>query len=52
MTAIRVLPHDLYRLVMESDESVEKGSVFAEIVQRFGNAAAYEPAPMMMNGHG
>jgi FtsP/CotA-like multicopper oxidase with cupredoxin domain len=53
MTAIRVLPHDLYRLVMESDESVEKGAVFAEIVQRFGSPAAYEPAPkMMMDRHG
>lgn len=47
MTAIRVLPDDLYNLVMNSDTDVEKGAVFAEIVRRFGNPAAYEPAPIM-----
>ena len=37
MTALRVLPEDLYHKVMETDEPVEKGSVFEEIVRRFGN---------------
>ncbi|MEQ8849727.1 copper oxidase [Botrimarina sp.] len=49
MTVLRVLPDDLYRLVMESDEPVEKGAVFAEIVRRFGDPGRYEPAPDMMN---
>lgn len=49
MTALRVLPDDLYRIVMESEESVEKGAVFAEIVRRFGNPDHYEAAPMKMN---
>jgi FtsP/CotA-like multicopper oxidase with cupredoxin domain len=48
MTVLRVLPDDLYRLVMESDEAVEKGAVFAEIVRRFGDPDRYEPAPKMM----
>ena len=46
-TVLRVLPDDLYRLVMESDEKVEKGSIFSEIVRRFGEPACYEPAPAM-----
>ncbi len=46
MTALRVLPEDLYHKVMETDEPVEKGSVFDEIVRRFGNPDAYEPAKM------
>jgi len=49
MTVIRVLPDDLYRLVMESDEAVEKGAVFAEIVRRFGDPARYQPAPQTMD---
>lgn len=48
MTAVRVLPDDLYRLVMESDQPVEKGAVFAEIVRRFGDPESYVPAPKMM----
>ncbi|EMI15552.1 Multicopper oxidase, type 3 [Rhodopirellula maiorica SM1] len=50
MTVMRVLPDDLYNLVMESDEPVEKGAVFAEIVRRFGDPSRYEPAPSMMMG--
>lgn len=50
MTAMRVLPEDLYHLVMETDEPVEKGAVFAEIVRRFGNPADYEAAPKIMHG--
>ena len=46
MTALRVLPEDLYRLVMETDEPVEKGAVFAEIVKRFGDYGRYDWAPM------
>lgn len=49
MTVLRVLPEDLYQIVMESDEKVEKGAVFAEIVRRFGTTSDYQPAPMMMN---
>ncbi len=47
MTVLRVLPDDLYQIVMESDEPVEKGAVFAEIVRRFGAPSDYEAAPMM-----
>ncbi len=51
MTAIRVLPADLYHRVMETDESIEKGAIFTEIVNRFGTPAEYEQAPMhMMHG--
>ena len=55
MTVLRVLPEDLYRLVMETDEPIEKGAVFAEIVRRFGDYARYQWAPNMdmdMNGGG
>tara|TARA_R110001592_G_scaffold189962_1_gene435588 strand:- start:71 stop:562 length:492 start_codon:yes stop_codon:yes gene_type:complete len=48
MTVLRVLPDDLYKLVMESNEPVEKGAVFAEIVRRFGDPERYEAAPKMM----
>ena len=48
MTALRVLPEDLYQKVMETNEPVERGSVFAEIVRRFGNPDTYEPAKMNM----
>ena len=51
MTALRVLPDDLYHRVMETDEPIAKGSIFAEIVNRFGNPADYQKAPMhMMHG--
>lgn len=51
MTALRVLPDDLYRRVMETDEEIPKGEVFAEIVRRFGNPQDYQRAPkMMMHG--
>ncbi len=45
MTTLRVLPDDLYRRVMETDEKIPRGSVFEEIVRRFGDIKAYEPAP-------
>jgi len=48
MTVMRVLPDDLFRLVMESDEPVEKGAVFAEIVRRFGDPERYEAAAKTM----
>ncbi|MAT68539.1 MAG: copper oxidase [Planctomycetaceae bacterium] len=47
MTVFRVLPNDLYRIVMESDEPVQRGAVFAEIVRRFGTPADYQAAPKM-----
>jgi FtsP/CotA-like multicopper oxidase with cupredoxin domain len=34
MTAIRVLPEDLYRRVMETDEAIPHGAIFDEIVKR------------------
>ena len=49
MTVMRVLPDDLYNMVMESEEPVEKGAVFAEIVRRFGDPDRYKAAPKMMN---
>lgn len=53
MTALRVLPDDLYHRVMETDEDIPKGSVFTEIVRRFGDRDRYEPAPTTMHGqHG
>lgn len=48
MTALRVLPEDLYHKVMETDEHIEKGSIFHEIVRRFGDPQTYEPAKMNM----
>ena len=50
MTTLRVLPDDLYQQVMETDD-VPKGAIFEEIVQRFGNPATYEKAPMMGMKH-
>jgi len=51
MTAMRVLPEDLYHRVMETDEDISKGAIFEEIVNRFGNPADYQKAPMhMMHG--
>ncbi|TWT74044.1 multicopper oxidase domain-containing protein [Allorhodopirellula solitaria] len=47
MTVLRVLPEDLYEVVMGGEEDVEKGAVFAEIVRRFGNPDAYQAAPKM-----
>ncbi len=49
MTAMRVLPEDLYHRVMETDEAIPKGDIFAEIVRRFGEPEKYERAPMMMH---
>lgn len=51
MTAMRVLPEDLYHRVMETDEAIPKGDIFAEIVNRFGDPAAYNRAPMMHGMH-
>ncbi len=52
MTVMRVLPEDLYHRVMETDETIEKGAIFQEIVNRFGNPADYQKAPMhRMHGH-
>lgn len=34
MTVLRVLPDDLYKKVMESDEPVKPGETFEEIVRR------------------
>ena len=48
MTALRVLPEDLYHRVMETDEDIPKGAIFEEIVRRHGNPATYEKAPMHM----
>lgn len=45
MTAVRVLPEDLYHRVMETHEDVPKDAIFEEIVNRFGNLAAYQPSP-------
>jgi hypothetical protein len=47
MTSMRVLPADLFDRVMNSNEEIEKGSIFAEIVKRFGNPADYRKAPRM-----
>jgi FtsP/CotA-like multicopper oxidase with cupredoxin domain len=51
MTAMRVLPDDLYHRVMETEEDIPKGEIFAEIVRRFGNPDDYERAPKMMQGN-
>lgn len=45
MTAVRVLPDDLYHRVMETDEEISRGAIFQEIVNRFGDPAQYEKAP-------
>lgn len=51
MTTLRVLPDDLYEKVMNSGDEVAKGSVFEEIVARFGDPDHYEKVPMeMMHG--
>ncbi|WP_182871341.1 multicopper oxidase domain-containing protein [Rhodopirellula sp. JC639] len=47
MTVMRVLPDDLYDLVMNSEKPIEKGAVFSEIVRRFGNPETYRSAPKM-----
>ena len=47
MTTVRVLPEDLYHTVMETNDPVEKGAVFTEIVRRFGDPSKYEPSPKM-----
>ncbi|TWU15137.1 multicopper oxidase domain-containing protein [Allorhodopirellula heiligendammensis] len=46
MTTLRVLPDDLYHRVMETDAEIPPGSIFEEIVNRFGNPADYQPAKM------
>lgn len=46
MTVIRVLPDDLYNLVMDESKEVAKGAVFEEIVRRFGDPDRYEKAQM------
>lgn len=51
MTTLRVLPDDLYQQVMETDD-VPKGSIFEEIVRRFGTPSTYQKAPMMHMNHG
>ncbi len=51
MTTLRVLPDDLYRRVMETDDAIPKGSVFEEIVRRFGDIKTYQPAPGHMMMH-
>lgn len=45
MTALRVLPEDLYHKVMETDENIPKGSIFEEIVRRFGDPSTYQSGP-------
>ncbi len=50
MTSMRVLPADLFDRVMNSDEKIEKGEIFDEIVKRFGNPEDYKPAPKMDMG--
>ncbi|QDU44505.1 Multicopper oxidase mco [Symmachiella dynata] len=45
MTAMRVLPADLYHRVMETDEDIPKGEIFDEIVRRFGDPETYQPSP-------
>ncbi|QGJ68697.1 Multicopper oxidase with three cupredoxin domains [Planctomycetales bacterium 10988] len=42
MTVLRVLPEDLYNEVMHSEKEIPKGSVFQEIVKRFGNGEDYK----------
>ncbi|MEZ5940235.1 MAG: copper oxidase [Planctomycetaceae bacterium] len=57
MTCLRVLPDDLYQRLMETDQKIEKGAIFDEIIQRFGNPADYKSAPkdamqhIMHGGH-
>lgn len=45
MTSVRVLPGDLYERVMDTQEEIPKGSIFEEIVKRFGTIEDYEPTP-------
>ncbi len=52
MTTLRVLPADLYHLVMETEQTVPKGSVFEEIVRRFGDIKTYVPTPPHQGMHG
>jgi len=48
MTALRVLPEDLYHSVMETNDEIPKGAIFEEIVRRFGNPEAYQSGEMEM----
>ena len=45
MTAVRVLPDDLYDRLMHSDEPIPKGAFFDEIVRRSGEPPAPAPLP-------
>jgi FtsP/CotA-like multicopper oxidase with cupredoxin domain len=47
MTSMRVLPDDLFDRVINSEEKIEKGEIFAEVVRRFGSPDDYERAPTM-----
>ncbi len=47
MTVFRVLPDDLYDMVMESNDEIEQGAVFEEIVRRFGDPNNYHPGMKM-----
>ncbi len=51
VTGVSLLPRFATRKlkVMETDEAVEKGSVFEEIVRRFGNPDVYDPGKMNMS---
>lgn len=50
MTAMRVLPDDLYHRVMETDEDIAKNAIYDEIIRRFGNPADYKKPLMNMRG--
>lgn len=43
MTVVRVLPENLYDLVMHSDEPLKPGQVFQEITERTGKREGQEP---------
>lgn len=47
MTSMRVMPADLFDRVMNSNETIEKGEIFSEIVRRFGTPSDYKKAPKM-----
>lgn len=42
MTVVRVLPDDLYNLVMNSDEKLKPGQVFEELKRRTGKGGGKE----------
>ena len=47
MTVLRVLPDDLYQLVMESDEPVEKGCRLCRNCAALWRSRALRAAPKM-----